>query len=190
MATLLALATLLTLTTAKAIPPHTTTATASSCLYTSTATNGSQIHWTNHISYDFTTLSTLPSCFTVQDGLEYDSIAPYCPRIFKASNVNLTSSGLKLTVPGGQVCDGVTAIESAQVVSNISDIWYASVRTVASVSSVPGTVNGTFPLYPTYPHPLPILPTRTRNHTVLSKRRRGPWHSRRAAPRHRGRHPR
>jgi hypothetical protein len=63
------------------------------------------------------------------------------PRRFDLVNigVSLLDPSLTLTVPGGQTKG---PISSAQITSAYDDILYGSVRTVAKVSSVPGTTHG------------------------------------------------
>ncbi|THX10490.1 concanavalin A-like lectin/glucanase [Aureobasidium pullulans] len=63
------------------------------------------------------------------------------PRRFDLVNigVSLLDPSITLTVPGGQTKG---PISSAQITTAYDDILYGSVRTVAKISSVPGTTHG------------------------------------------------
>lgn len=63
------------------------------------------------------------------------------PRRFDLVNIgtSLLDPSLTLTVPGGQTKG---PISSAQITTAYDDIMYGSVRTVAKISSVPGTTHG------------------------------------------------
>lgn len=76
----------------------------------------------------------IPDTYTVNAGVN-----PLARR-FDIVNVGLDASdqSLTLTVPGGQT-NG--PISTAQLTTNYNDILYASVRTVAKISNVPGTTN-------------------------------------------------
>ena len=58
-----------------------------------------------------------------------------------ASSVSIQSPYLQLTVPGGQK---TSPIQGGEVYTSVSDILYASVRTVAIFSPVAGTCHGLF----------------------------------------------
>ncbi|KAH0345976.1 concanavalin A-like lectin/glucanase, partial [Aureobasidium melanogenum] len=76
----------------------------------------------------------IPNTYTVLAGLN-----PLARR-FDLVNVGLDplDSSLTLTVPGGQTTGPISV---AQLETEYSDILYASVRTVAKISNVPGTTN-------------------------------------------------
>ncbi|KAI4716600.1 concanavalin A-like lectin/glucanase [Aureobasidium sp. EXF-10727] len=77
----------------------------------------------------------IPNTYTVNQGLN-----PLARR-FDLVNIGLdpTDLALTLTVPGGQTTG---PISTAQLATNYADILYASVRTVAKISNVPGTTHG------------------------------------------------
>ncbi|CAD0081515.1 unnamed protein product, partial [Aureobasidium vineae] len=77
----------------------------------------------------------IPNTYTVNQGLN-----PLARR-FDLVNIGLDSTdlALTLTVPGGQTTG---PISTAQLATNYADILYASVRTVAKISNVPGTTHG------------------------------------------------
>ncbi|KAI5205053.1 concanavalin A-like lectin/glucanase [Aureobasidium subglaciale] len=79
--------------------------------------------------------SLVPSTYTVNAGVN-----PLARR-FDLVNIGLDAKeqALTLTVPGGQT-DG--PISSAQLTTSFNDILYASIRTVAKISNVPGTTHG------------------------------------------------
>ena len=58
---------------------------------------------------------------------------------FTPADVSVSGGFLQLKVPGGQT---KSPLNCAEVVTTLSDIHYASVRTTAIFSSVAGTVNG------------------------------------------------
>lgn len=93
--------------------------------------------FTNFANYTF--LST-----SLPNGLQADSYQvgdlPYT-HLFQVSNVVLTPPYLSLIVPGGQ---NTFPINSAQMSTSAQNILYASVRTTAILSSVPGTCISTF----------------------------------------------
>ncbi|KAI5271496.1 concanavalin A-like lectin/glucanase [Aureobasidium subglaciale] len=77
----------------------------------------------------------VPSTYTVNAGVN-----PLARR-FDLVNIGLDAKeqALTLTVPGGQT-NG--PISSAQLATSFNDILYASIRTVAKISNVPGTTHG------------------------------------------------
>ncbi|THY31626.1 concanavalin A-like lectin/glucanase [Aureobasidium pullulans] len=98
--------------------------------------------FSNHFSFDFTTMDTLPDEF-IASTYEVGS-GPYAPyaHIFNPDNIVLgTGQPMQMIVPGGQTAD---PLDTCQLVTRYDDILYASVRTVAQVSPVNGTVHGFF----------------------------------------------
>jgi len=93
--------------------------------------------FTNSANYTFLS-SSLP------DGLDASTYQvgdlPYT-HIFQPSNVVVSPPYLSLIVPGGQ---NSFPIHSAEITTSVSNILYASVRTTAKLSSVPGTCISTF----------------------------------------------
>lgn len=103
--------------------------------------------FTNSATYTFAG-SALPAGLHVSDGVEIkdrNNGAPY-NHIFKASNVAVKDGYLQVKVPGGQNPGSSSdyAISAGEVFTDDSGILYASVRTHAIFSTVPGTVQGTF----------------------------------------------
>jgi hypothetical protein len=96
--------------------------------------------FSSHFAFDFTTMDTLPdeliaSTYQVGSG-------PYAPyaHIFNPSNIVLRSGQpMQMIVPGGQTSN---PLDTCQLVTRYDDVLYASVRTVAQVSPVNGTVHG------------------------------------------------
>lgn len=96
--------------------------------------------FSSHFSFDFTTLDTLPDEF-IASTYEVGS-GPYAPyaHIFNPDNIVLTTGEpMQMIVPGGQTAD---PLDTCQLVTRYDDVLYASVRTVAQVSPVNGTVHG------------------------------------------------
>ena len=96
--------------------------------------------FSNHFSFDFTTMDTVPDEF-IASTYEVGS-GPYAPyaHIFNPDNIVLgTGQPMQMIVPGGQTAD---PLDTCQLVTRYDDILYASVRTVAQVSPVNGTVHG------------------------------------------------
>lgn len=65
---------------------------------------------------------------------------PYT-HLFQSNNIILSPPYLTLLVPGGQTAH---PIKSAQISTSVENVLYASVRTTAILSSVPGTCIATF----------------------------------------------
>jgi hypothetical protein len=102
--------------------------------------------FTSHFSFDFTTMDTLPSEL-IASTYEVGS-GPYAPyaHLFEPSNIILGSGQpMKMIVPGAQTAD---PLSTCQLVTRYNDVIYASVRTVAQVSPVNGTVHGMFESHP------------------------------------------
>lgn len=103
--------------------------------------------FTNSATYTFTG-SSLPAGLHIPDGEEIkdrNNEAPY-NHIFQASNVAIKDGYLQLKVPGGQNPGASSdyAITGGEVFTEDAGILYASVRTHAIFSTVPGTVQSTF----------------------------------------------
>lgn len=103
----------------------------------------------SHFSVDFSTAVKIPNDLAVSvNTIGAGTYSPYA-RQFTLANTVLTSGvGLKMIVPGGQAGnapDAVTGdptVTSSQVITSYDDVLYASVRTVAMLSDVAGTVAG------------------------------------------------
>ena len=98
-------------------------------------------NFTNAAVWDFTNLTSLP------DGLGIDEFdlskrsvrgAVYDQR-YTASNVAVKNGTLQLKVPGSQK---KSPILGGQIETDVDDILYASVRTIAQVSNVSGACHG------------------------------------------------
>jgi len=92
--------------------------------------------------------TTLPSGLIAMDDKligDQENGAPY-NHIFQAENVFVQNGYLNIKVPGGQTPASATdqAISSGEVYTEVSDILYASVRTHAIFSTVPGTCQSSF----------------------------------------------
>lgn len=103
--------------------------------------------FTNSAIYTFTG-SSLPAGLHISNGenvTDRNHGAPY-NHVFLASNVAIGDGYLQIKVPGGQN-PGASSnydISSGQVFTDDAGILYASVRTRAVFSKVPGTVQSTF----------------------------------------------
>lgn len=94
----------------------------------------------HHALYTFDT-PTLPAGLTISNNPPiHDPSAPFSHRMSSA-NVALHPPYIHLTVPGGQT---TSPIQCAEISTSISDIKYASVRTMALFSSEPGVCHGLF----------------------------------------------
>lgn len=94
-----------------------------------------------HIAVDFTS-SSLPSSLVVSTNtIGAGSWAPYSRQFRKRNVVVRPNEPMRMYVPGGQTS---SPILSAQVTTAYDDVLYASVKTVARVSNVRGTVHGFF----------------------------------------------
>lgn len=115
---------------------------ASTCLYTVSGLGS----FTNTLSYDWGTGGLTSGLFNGLSASTYtvaNNNALYARR-FDLTNVGFdpsffTTTALTLTVPGAQSSGPISV---AQITTSYSDILYGSVRTVAKVSSVPGTTHG------------------------------------------------
>lgn len=92
--------------------------------------------------------TTLPSGLIAMDGKligDQENGAPY-NHIFQADNVFVRNGYLNIMVPGAQTPASAPdqAISSGEVYTAVSDILYASVRTYAIFSTVPGTCQSSF----------------------------------------------
>jgi len=94
--------------------------------------------FTNFANYTFGNLdNTLPAGLTASDDTTVGDL-PYS-QVYEASNVVVRDGFMQLMVPGGQTA---APYSSAQVMTEETDIMYASVRTTAILASPAGTVNG------------------------------------------------
>jgi hypothetical protein len=94
--------------------------------------------FTNFANYTFSNLdNTLPAGLTASDDTTIGDL-PYS-QVYEASNVVVRDGFMQLMVPGGQTA---APYSSAQVMTEETDIMYASVRTTAILASPAGTVNG------------------------------------------------
>lgn len=98
-------------------------------------------YFANHVVYDFSAAASQPSGLAaVANPANKQSTAPYS----FDSQTDLVSYGggyMQLLVPGGQ---NTSPIHTAQVQTDVQDIFYASVRTTAILSDVAGTCHGLF----------------------------------------------
>jgi len=94
--------------------------------------------FTNFANYTFGNLdNTLPAGLAASDDTTVGDL-PYS-QVYEASNVVVRDGFMQLMVPGGQT---EAPYSSAQVMTEETDIMYASVRTTAILASPAGTVNG------------------------------------------------
>jgi len=94
--------------------------------------------FTNFANYTFGNLdNTLPAGLIASDDTTIGDL-PYS-QVYEASNVVVRDGFMQLMVPGGQTA---APYSSAQVMTEETDIMYASVRTTAILASPAGTVNG------------------------------------------------
>lgn len=101
--------------------------------------------FTNHASYDFSTLQSLP----LPDGLYISQDPPIAAsgqaqyaRQSLASNVDIANGYLEIKVPGSQ--DPSSDILTYGEVHTAADVLYGSVRTYAILSNEAGTCQGMF----------------------------------------------
>lgn len=92
--------------------------------------------YSKRLVFDFSTATSLPEGLAVSTWTIGD--APYSHQ-FEASNVVVGGGYLNLKVPGGQTAPPYSSAEMSTTVSNIK---YASVRTVAILSEPAGVCNG------------------------------------------------
>ncbi len=117
-------------------------ATKKGCLWTVPGAGG----FTQFANYTFqNTATSPPSGLMASNYIVADS--PGTPTAtynhsFIPADVTVSGGFLQLKVPGGQT---QSPLKCAEVVTTLSDIHYASVRTTAIFSSVAGTVNGKYP---------------------------------------------
>lgn len=115
------------------------------CMYTVPGVGS----FSTNLNFDLSSGTVLPSLGSDLVASTYtvaNNYAPYARR-FDMTNIGYASGGLlglmsnalTLTVPGAQTSG---PISSAQLTTDYNDILYGSVRTVAKVSSVPGTTHG------------------------------------------------
>lgn len=93
----------------------------------------------NELHYTFTG-SSLPSGLAASNWGISDPGAPF-NHVFTPANAYVSGGYLNLKVPGGQTNSPLSAGEVSTTVSNI---FHASVRTVAVLTDVPGVCNGFF----------------------------------------------
>lgn len=93
--------------------------------------------------------NTLPAGLSISDYIsnQRDDQTPHrvpCNPRFDPANVQIVGGLLNLTVPGGQKPKQGTdyALKCAEITTAVENILYASVRTRAIFSSVPGTCHG------------------------------------------------
>ncbi|KAG9945117.1 concanavalin A-like lectin/glucanase, partial [Aureobasidium melanogenum] len=98
-----------------------------------------------YVKYDFAKWTNFPQGLSISDyGITADPNDDEHPfdQFYGPNNVILKRGRpLQLRVPGGQT---KSPIQGAEITTAYNDVLYASVRTVAKVSSVPGTCNGFF----------------------------------------------
>lgn len=96
-----------------------------------------------YVKYDFAKWTNFPQGLSISDyGITADPNDDEHPfdQFYGPNNVILKRGRpLQLRVPGGQT---KSPIQGAEITTAYNDVLYASVRTVAKVSSVPGTCNG------------------------------------------------
>jgi hypothetical protein len=96
-----------------------------------------------HVKYDFAKWTNFPQGLSISDyGIQADPNDDEHPfdQFYGPNNVILKRGRpLQLRVPGGQT---KSPIQGAEITTAYDDVLYASVRTVAKVSSVPGTCHG------------------------------------------------
>ncbi|GAB7347894.1 hypothetical protein MBLNU459_g5417t1 [Dothideomycetes sp. NU459] len=110
------------------------------------------VSYNSRFSVDFTASSSLPSELIISDNTIGQGVNPYARQFLPGNVIPVPGSYLEMIVPGGQATTTSYAatstqtptIESAQMVTGAKDILYASVRTVAQLSPVAGTVAGFF----------------------------------------------
>ena len=93
----------------------------------------------NELHFTFTGTS-LPSGLYASDYVVPDPSAPY-NHVFTPANAYVSGGYLNLLVPGGQT---TSPLSSGEVGTTVSNIFHASVRTVAILTDVHGVCNGFF----------------------------------------------
>ena len=121
-------------------PLSSTTASSGAC--STVAGVGS---FANHVTYDFSTLSSLPDGLTSVTETDPAGTAPFS-RTYDPSLTTVTGGYAQLTVPGGQ---SSSPIRGASFQTTANDILYASVRTTAILTGTKGVCNGFFFYSPT-----------------------------------------
>lgn len=113
------------------------------------------VSFNTHFSIDFTTATTgfTQTPLIVAVNAIGKGANPYGRTFTQANTQIVTGVGLEMTVPGGQIDttflddNGDPSITSSQVQTQYNDVLYCSVRTVAKLSPVAGTVHGTCTLH-------------------------------------------
>jgi hypothetical protein len=113
--------------------------TKKSCMITANGVG----HFNQYVKYDFAKWTSFPLGLSISNyGIQADPNDDEHPfdQYYGPNNVILKRGRpLQLRVPGGQT---KSPIQGAEITTAYDDILYASVRTVAKVSSVPGTCHG------------------------------------------------
>lgn len=121
----------------------TTTTTKKACL-TNVKGVGS---FSQHFKFNFTKLTNFPSSLAISEyGIQASPDDPEHPfdQYYNSTNVIVRKGRpLKMKVPGGQT-EG--PIQGAEFTTQVADVLYASVRTVAKISTVEGTCHGMLPV--------------------------------------------
>ena len=98
--------------------------------------------FTHYALYDFTNLNALPAGLSASTYKEKDT--PYNIQ-YQASNVKVSGGYLNLVVLAGQTPKSTgKTVNCGEVSTDQDQIQYASVRTVAELSTVPGTCQAAF----------------------------------------------
>ena len=98
--------------------------------------------FTHYALYDFTNLNALPAGLSASTYKENDT--PYNIQ-YQSSNVHVSGGYLNLVVPAGQTPkSNKTSVNCGEVSTDQDQILYASVRTAAELSTVPGTCQASF----------------------------------------------
>lgn len=92
-----------------------------------------QYSYANRAIFDFSTGTTLPA------GLRRSTYPVGGTHVYEAANAVVSGGYLNLKVPGGQTAQ---PYRSGEVVTAVTNIRYASVRTVAIFSEPRGVCNG------------------------------------------------
>ena len=96
--------------------------------------------FSNHVTWDFTTLNALPSDLVATTEKNKDPTAPY-ERVADPSLSTVSGGYLNMKVPGGQ---SSSPIKTAQLQTKEEGMLFASIRTTAILSSVQGICHGFF----------------------------------------------
>lgn len=95
-----------------------------------------QAEYANHVTWDF-------SGGNISEGLSVSNYAVNDQRGFSADNAVVRDGYLQLIQSAGSSFP----LKGGEVVTSVNNIKYASVRTIAILSEVPGTCNGLYYLY-------------------------------------------